>query len=182
MTNLAQTSPELLDPILNQTQESYPVHQVNQTFMPQDFTPHVDKLSEFVPPSFHLSQFDEFESDDHVEKELEDEIVYEVKTFLQLLCEPVINPIFEKCIIHESPNDQYFDIFNDDDCIYLDNLFEDNVEMHTTSCDNADKNCDEACMDNELLLDKNLRMISIILVKRQVLRSMSLYLSMLRKL
>ena len=51
--------------------------------------------------------------------------MHEYETLLQSICEPGINPIFKKCIIYESPNDQFFDIFDDDDdCIYLDNLFE----------------------------------------------------------
>ena len=55
MTNLAQTSPEPLDQISNQTQESHHGHQVNQIFMPQDSTLYFDKLSESVPPLFHLN-------------------------------------------------------------------------------------------------------------------------------
>jgi hypothetical protein len=65
MTGLAQTSPKPLVPISNQTQESHPINQVNQILMPQDSTPHFDKPSESVPPSFHLSQFEEFESKNH---------------------------------------------------------------------------------------------------------------------
>ena len=105
MTYPSQTSPEPLESISKQTQESHPFHQVNQIFTPQDSIPHFDKLAESVPPSFHLSQFDEFEFEDHVKKEQEEESVHEDEIFSQPLCEPVINPIFEKCIIHESPTD-----------------------------------------------------------------------------
>jgi hypothetical protein len=123
--------------------------------MPQDSTPHFDKPSESVPPSFHLSQFEEFESKNHFEKEQENESVHEDEIFLQPMSETVINPIFEKRKIHESPNDQFFDIFDDDDeCIYVDNLFEENVEMHTTCLENAENNCDDACMNSKALLNE----------------------------
>ena len=120
--------------------------------MPRDSTPQLDKYFEYVPPSVHLSQFDEFEIEDNVEKEQENESVPEYEALLQPLCEHVINPIFEKCILHESPNDQCFDIFEDDECTYLDDLFEENIEMHTQCFKNADENCDDACMDDNLLL------------------------------
>ena len=99
-----------------------------------------------------MNQFDEFESEDQVEKDQENESVYENETILQPICEPIINPNFEKCIIHESPKDQFFDIFDDDDCIYLDDLFEENIEMHTISLEDADNNCDDACLDEKFLL------------------------------
>ena len=65
----SQTSHEPLESISKQTQESHNFHQVNQIFMPQDSTPHFDKFFESVHPSFQLNQFDEFESDNLVEKE-----------------------------------------------------------------------------------------------------------------
>ena len=71
----------------------------------------------------------------------------EDETFLQLFCDDVINPIVDKCKLHESLIDQCFDIFEDDDYKYLDNLFEENFEMHTKCFENVDDNCDNACLD-----------------------------------
>jgi hypothetical protein len=148
-----ELNPEPVVPISNQTQESHPVHQVNQTLMSQDFTINFEKNSESVQPLFHWDQFDEFESEGNCEKDQEDESVHEDETLVQPLCDDVINPSFEKCKLHESSNNQSFDIF-DEDCIYLEDLFEEIVEKHTKCFENADINGDDACMNDNFLLNE----------------------------
>jgi hypothetical protein len=90
--------------------------------------------------------------EDNVEKK--DESLFENEIPLQPICEHVINPISDKCIIHESSNDKFFDIFDDDDCTYVDNLFEENIEMHTNSLEDEDNNCDDACIEDKVVFDE----------------------------
>ena len=51
---------------------------MNQIFILQDSTPYFDTVSQSVPQSFHLNQFDEFEYEKHVEEEQDDEVVHEL--------------------------------------------------------------------------------------------------------
>ena len=110
--------------------------------------------------------------------------MHEDEIFLQPMSETVINPNFEKRKIHELPNDQFFDIFDDDDeCIYVDNLFEENVEMNTTCLENAENNCDDACMNSKVLLNEIICEDDLNnFCEKNLLRSMSFHWSMLRKL
>jgi len=202
MSHLSQSNSEPLDSISNQTQEENNFNQVNQILMPQDSIPQFDKFYESVPPSIHLSQFEEFEYENHEEKEVEvipksfevmcdDEIrtfkvtnndeygnldfedrerrfeeefrlieeetenMHEDEIFDETFCDDIINPFVDKCILHESDNNQCFDIFDNCDCIYLDKLFEENFEIHTINfLENDDMNGDNACINENILLNE----------------------------
>jgi len=77
--------------------------------------------------------------------------VHEDENLCQPLCGEVITPVIEKCKSHESSNNQCFDIF-DEDCIYLEELFEEIVELHTNGFENAD--CDIGCLDDKFVFDE----------------------------